>query len=314
MLLLAIKNDINMAKTILITGATGMIGGHLIRGIAARGDKYIAVTTKPESAQKKLKNAYRVVGVNDILSLRNEKIDAMINLAGANLGSKRWIESSKKEFYDSRMNVTNSLVKLITEMEIKPDVLISTSGVDYYGNTGNKDMYEDAPPADNYLGRLTYDWEQAASKAETEGVRTVIFRTGLVMAADSEAVKKLLMPVKLFVGGPLGSGKQYISWIHIDDLIALYMFAIDNSNVRGIYNAAAPNPETNALFTKHAAKLLSRPAFMPVPAFVIKAVLGEMSTVVLDGRRAVPKKISNEGFNFKFKHDTDAWKDILGRK
>lgn len=314
MLLLAIKNDINMAKTILITGATGMIGGHLIRGIAARGDKYIAVTTKPESAQKKLKNAYRVVGVNDILSLRNEKIDAMINLAGANLGSKRWTESSKKEFYDSRMNVTNSLVKLITEMEIKPDVLISTSGVDYYGNTGNKDMYEDAPPADNYLGRLTYDWEQAASKAETEGVRTVIFRTGLVMAADSEAVKKLLMPVKLFVGGPLGSGKQYISWIHIDDLIALYMFAIDNSNVRGIYNAAAPNPETNALFTKHAAKLLSRPAFMPVPAFVIKAVLGEMSTVVLDGRRAVPKKISNEGFNFKFKHDTDAWKDILGRK
>ncbi len=309
-----IKNDINMAKTILITGATGMIGGHLIRGIAARGDKYIAVTTKPESAQKKLKDTYRVVGINDILSLRNEKIDAMINLAGANLGSKRWTESAKKEFYDSRMNVTGSLVKLISKMDTKPDALISTSGVDYYGNTGNKDMYEDAPPADNYLGRLTNDWEQAALKAEALGVRTVIFRTGFVMAPDSEAVKKLLMPVKLFVGGPLGSGKQFMSWIHISDLIALYMFAIDNSNVRGIYNAAAPNPETNALFTKHAAKLLSRPAFMPVPAFVIKAVLGEMSTVVLDGRRAMPKKISNEGFNFKFKHDTDAWKDILGRK
>ena len=304
-------NDINMAKTILITGATGMIGGHLIREIAARGDKYIAVTTNPEAAQKKLKDVYRVVGINDILSLRNEKIDAMINLAGANLGLKRWTEAAKKEFYDSRMNVTNSLVKLIAEMEIKPEVLISTSGVDYYGNTGSKDMYEDAPPADSYLGRLTNDWEQAALKAETVGVRTVIFRTGFVMAADSEAVKKLLMPVKLFVGGPLGSGKQFMSWIHINDLIALYMFAIDNGNLHGIYNASAPNPQTNALFTKHAAKLLKRPAFMPVPAFVIKAVLGEMSTVVLDGRRAMPKKILDAGFKFRFEHDTDAWKDIL---
>lgn len=303
-----------MAKTILITGATGMIGGHLIRRISERGDKYIAVTTNPIAAEKKLKGAYKIVGANDVLSLKNEKIDAMINLAGANLGAKRWTDKAKREFYDSRMNVTNSLIGLIAKMETKPEVLISTSGVDFYGNTGSKDMYEGSPAAGSFLGRLTNDWEQAALKAETLGVRTVIFRTGFVMAPDSEAVKKLLMPVKLFVGGPLGSGKQYISWIHIDDLIAMYMFAIDNNNLRGIYNASAPYPQTNALFTRHAAKLLGRPAFMSVPSFVIKAVLGEMSTVVLDGRRAMPKKIMKAGFDFKFEHDKDAWKDILGRK
>lgn len=303
-----------MAKTILITGATGMIGGHLIRKIAERGDKYIAVTTNPKAAEKKLKSAYRITASSDILSLYNEKIDAMINLAGANLGAKRWTDAAKKEFYDSRMNTTNSLIELIREMETKPEVLISTSGVDYYGDTGSKEMFEDAPPANSFLGKLTHDWEQAALKAEEPGVRTVIFRTGFVMAADSEAVKKLLMPVKLFVGGPLGGGKQYMSWIHISDLIALYLFATDNVNVRGIYNASAPNPQTNELFTKHAAKLLGRPAFLPVPAFVIKAVLGEMSTVVLDGRRAMPNKILDAGFKFRFEHDTEAWKDILIKK
>ncbi len=300
-----------MAKTILITGATGMIGGHLIREINKRGDRYFAVTTNPLAAEKKLKSAFRITASSEILSLYNEKIDAMINLAGANLGAKRWTDTAKKEFYDSRMNSTNSLIELIREMETKPEVLISTSGVDYYGDTGSKEMFEDAPPANSFLGKLTHDWEQAALKAEEPGVRTVIFRTGFVMAADSEAVKKLLMPVKLFVGGPLGGGKQYMSWIHISDLIALYMFAIDNVNVRGIYNASAPNPQTNELFTKHAAKLLHRPAFLPVPAFVIKTVLGEMSTVVLDGRRAMPKKIIDAGFKFRFEHDTDAWKDIL---
>ncbi len=303
-----------MQKTILITGATGMIGGHMIRRIVEREDRYIAVTTDPVAAEKKLKDAYRIVGVNDILSLKNEKIDAMINLAGSNLGAKRWTDAAKREFYDSRMNVTGSLIELIRHMETKPEVLISTSGVDYYGNTGSKEMYEDSPPANSFLGKLTHDWEQAALKAEELGVRTVIFRTGFVMASDSEAVNKLLMPVKLFVGGPLGSGKQYISWIHIDDLIAMYMFAIDNGNIRGIYNASAPNPQTNALFTKHAAKLLGRPAFMSVPSFVIKAVLGEMSTVVLDGRRAMPKKIIDAGFKFKFEHDAEAWKDILVKK
>ena len=172
-------------------------------------------------------------------------------------------------------------------------------------------MFEDAPPAKSFLGKLTNDWEEAALKAKQYGVRVVVLRTGFVMAADSDAVKKLILPFKLFVGGPLGGGKQYISWIHIVDLVGLYMYAIDNPKISGIYNAAAQIPETNGNFGRHAAKILGRPAIMPAPAFMIKLIVGEMAAVVLDGRRALPKKIIDAGFKFKFEHAISAWKDIL---
>ncbi|MEO8513971.1 MAG: TIGR01777 family oxidoreductase [Ignavibacteria bacterium] len=300
-----------MAKTILITGATGMIGGHIISELLWRGDRYIALTTNTASAEKKLTQPYRIIASKDVLSLKDENIDAIINLAGANLGEKRWNDKTKKVFYDSRIQVTGGLVELISKMEKKPEVLVSSSGVDYYGDTGNRDMFEDAPPAKSFLGKLTHDWEAAALKAEQHGTRVVVLRTGFVMAGDSEAVKKLIMPFKFFVGGPLGSGKQYISWIHISDLTGIYMFAIDNKNVSGIYNAAAPNPETNYDFGRQAAKILHRPAIAPAPAFMIKLIVGEMAAVVLEGRRALPKKMMDAGYRFKFEHAIDAWKDIL---
>jgi uncharacterized protein (TIGR01777 family) len=300
-----------MAKTILITGATGMIGGHIVSEILQRGDRYIALTTNPSAAGKKLTNPYRITASKDVLTLINEKIDAVINLAGANLGEKRWNDKTKKEFYDSRISVTGRLVELISKMEQKPEVLVSASGVDYYGDTGARDMYEDALPAKSFLGKLTHDWEAAALKAVQFGTRVVVLRTGFVMAADSDAVKKLLLPFKFFVGGPLGSGKQYISWIHIDDLVGIYMYAIDNPKISGIYNAAAPIPETNGNFGRHAAKILDKPAIMPAPAFMIKLAVGEMAAVVLEGRRALPKKIIDAGYKFKYEHAIDAWKDIL---
>ncbi len=300
-----------MAKTILITGATGMIGGHIINALLKRGDRYIAVTTNTKSAAVKLKDAYKITALGDILSLKDEKIDAFINLAGANLGGKRWNDKTKKEFYDSRINTTGKLIELIALMKTKPEVLVSSSGVDYYGDTGSSEMHEDSPPANSFLGKLTHDWEQAALKAGQYGVRVVCLRTGFVMAADSDAVKKLIMPFKFFVGGPLGSGRQYVSWIHIDDLVGIYLFAIDNKDTEGLYNAAAPNPETNVLFGRNAAKVLKRPSFVFVPAFMLKLIVGEMAAVVLDGRRAIPDKIIRAGYNFKFEHAIDAWKDIL---
>ena len=300
-----------MAKTILITGATGMIGGHIVKEILLRGDRYIALTTNPISAEKKLIEPYKITAASDILSLKDEKIDAVINLAGANLGSKRWNDKTKKEFYDSRINTTNKLTELISQMSVKPEVLVSASGVDYYGDTGSKDMFEDAPPAKGYLGRLTHDWEQAALKAEQFGTRVVVLRTGFVMAGDSDAVKKLLLPFKFFVGGPLGSGRQYVSWIHIDDLVGIYLYAIDNPKVTGIYNAAAPCPETNAEFGRHAAKILRRPAIMITPSFMIRLAVGGMAAVVLEGRRALPNKIIDAGYKFRFERDIEAWKDIL---
>ena len=300
-----------MPKTILITGATGFIGGHIISEILRRGDRYIALTTNPKSAAGKLKDPYKIISLKDILSLKNEKIDVIINLAGANLGSKRWNDKTKKEFYDSRIDTTNLVVELIKQMEQKPEVLISTSGVDYYGDTGSKAVHEDSPAAPGFLGKLTHDWEEAALKVRDLGIRVVVLRTGFVMAGDSEAVKKLIMPFKFFVGGPLGSGNQYISWIHIDDLVGIYMFAIENKNVSGIYNAAAPNPETNREFGKQAARILHRPSFNTAPAFMIKLIVGEMAAVVLEGRRALPDKLINAGYRFKYIHSNDAWKDVL---
>lgn len=303
-----------MPKTFLITGATGFIGGHLVKKILERGDSYIALTSNPDAAAKKLTGCKKITDLNDYLQLGDEKIDAVINLAGSNLGAKRWSEAAKKEFYDSRIITTGKLVSLFSEMKIKPEVFISASGVDYYGETGSREMTEEAPPAQGYLGKMTNDWEKEALKAEQYGIRTVVLRTGLVMAQDSEAIKKLLMPVKMFIGGPLGSGRQYVSWIHIDDLVGIYFFASENKNVKGIYNAAAPHPVTNAEFTKNAARLLGRPAYMMTPAFMIKAVFGEMSAVVLDGRKTSANKIIDAGYKFKYGQNTDAWKDVLSRK
>ncbi|KXK56314.1 MAG: nucleoside-diphosphate sugar epimerase [Chlorobi bacterium OLB5] len=303
-----------MPKTFLITGATGFIGGYLVKKILERGDSYIALTTNPVSAAKKLKGYNKITDIDDYLQLKDEKIDTVINLAGSNLGAKRWTDSAKKEFYDSRIKTTGKLISLFEEMKVKPEVFISASGVDYYGNTGSREMTEEAPPAQGYLGKMTNDWEKEALKAEQYGIRTVVLRTGLVMAQDSEAIKKLLMPVKMFIGGPLGSGRQYVSWIHIDDLVGIYFFASENKNVKGIYNAAAPHPVTNAEFTKNAARLLGRPAYMMTPAFMIKAVFGEMSAVVLDGRKASANKIIDAGYKFKYGQNTDAWKDVLSRK
>ncbi|MBZ0202014.1 MAG: TIGR01777 family oxidoreductase [Ignavibacteria bacterium] len=300
-----------MPKTTLITGATGMIGKHIAEAITARGDEFTAMTTNAVSAAKLLPRAKKIVELSEYLSLRDDKIDAVINLAGANLGSKRWNDKTKKEFYDSRIETTAKLVDLISQMPVKPDVLVSSSGVDYYGDCGSRDVYEDSPRADSYLGKLTGDWEQEALKAENYGVRVAVLRTGFVMAKDSEAVDKLLMPYKLFVGGPLGGGKQYVSWIHIDDLVRIYLFAIDNPGIRGIYNAASPNPEMMKEFGKAAAKVLHRPAIFPVPGFVVKIIAGEMAAVVLEGRRALPNKLIDAGYKFKFIRAEDAWKDVL---
>lgn len=303
-----------MKKTILITGASGLIGGYLTRAVINRGDEYIAVSAHPGAALKKLPGAKKILGFDEAEFLIEEKIDAVINLAGANLGSKRWNDRTKKEFYDSRINTTRRLVDIISKMKTMPGVLVSASGVDYYGDTGNIDMYEDAIPAEDFLGTLTKDWELEASKAENYGIRVVRVRTGFVLASDSKAVRKLIMPYRFFTGGPLGSGKQYVSWIHINDLVGIYLFAVDNTNVNGAVNASSPNPVTMKKFSSCIGRALHRPSFFPVPEFALKLIAGEMAQVVLSGRKALPEKIMKLGYSFEFVDLFSAWKDVLSRK
>jgi len=302
-----------MPKTILITGATGLIGNNIVDAILRRGDEYIALTHNIGSAKKKLKGAKRIVSLKDYLSIKDEKIDAVINLAGMSIGEKRWNEKVKKEIYDSRIETTRKITELISQMPAKPEVLVSASGVDYYGDRGAEDVYEDAPNADTFMGNLCRDWESEASKAEQYGVRVVRTRTGFVLAKNSEAVKRLTLPYRLFIGGPIGSGKQYMPWIHIDDLVGIYLYAIDNQNVKGAINATAPNPETMKEFGKNLAKVLHRPSFFPVPQFAVKIAVGEMAQVVLTGRRALPKKIMDLGYKFNFTHSIDAWSDVFNK-
>jgi uncharacterized protein (TIGR01777 family) len=300
-----------MTKTVLIAGATGLIGGYLINALHKRGDEYIAISHNIDKAKRKLHNAKKAVALPEASQLKNEKIDAVINLAGAGAGEKRWNAKVKEAIYNSRIYTTRSIVQLIAEMEVKPEVLVSASGVDYYGDRGNENVYEDSPNADTFMGNLCRDWEDEATKARQYGVRTAVLRTGFVLAREAKAVKKLTLPYKFFVGGTIGSGRQYVSWIHVDDLIGMYLFALDNINVSGAVNAASPNPATMKEFGKNLAKVLHRPSFMPALPFIVKIAAGEMAQVVLSGRRALPKKIMELGYEFKFQCSIDAWGDIL---
>ena len=300
-----------MPKTFLIIGASGLVGSHIADALIKRGDEYIALTHSITTAKKNLSSAKKIVPLNDYLSLKDEKIDAVINLAGKSIGDKRWNEKVKKEISDSRIDSTLKIVELISQMKSKPNVLVSASGVDYYGDRGAEDVFEDTPNANTFMGKLCRDWEREAMKAEQYGVRVAVIRTGFVLAKNAEAVKRLSLPYKLFIGGPIGNGKQYMSWIHIDDLVGIYLYSADNLNVNGPVNAAAPNPQTMKEFGKNLGKAIGKPSWLPVPAFAVKIGVGEMAQIILTGRRALPEKIMALGYKFKFVHSIDAWKDVF---
>lgn len=296
-------------KRVLVTGATGLIGRRLILALKQRGDKAIVLSTNKQSAKKILPDVQKIVSWDDFLSLASEPIDAIVNLAGVNLALKRWSESFKKEIYDSRIESTRKIVELISLMNHKPGVLLNSSGVDYYPDLGDKEIYEDTPCGNSFISKTVSDWEAEAMKASS---RVVCLRTGLVIAREAKSIKKLSLPFKLFIGGHIGNGKQYMSWIHIEDLLAIILFAMDNSNVTGALNCTAPYPESNKDFCKHLASVLHRPSFFPVPGFVVKIIAGDMSELVLKGRKAIPKKIIRFGYRFKYEKVIDALREALG--
>ena len=296
---------------ILITGATGLIGSHLVKAFIGNGDEMFIVTRNANIARKIFPSVKNFIEWENSALLKEVKLDVIINLAGMNLDEKRWNDKVKKQIYDSRVNSTKKLVELIGAMTNKPEVLISTSGVDYYGDTGEKDIFEDSPPADLFISKLVCGWENEALKAEKYGVRVVLPRTGFVIAKESNAFKKMVLPFKLFAGGYAGNGKQFLSWIHIDDLIRIYKYVIDNKQIRGAVNASSPRPERMKDFAKHIGKVLHRPWFFPAPWFLMKILFGEVSDVIIAGRRALPKRLLESGFLFNYENAADAIKDSL---
>lgn len=224
--------------------------------------------------------------------------DVIINLVGKNVVEQRWSEKAKQEIFDSRIIPTKLIVDAIGKARSKPSLLISASAVGYYGDRDTETITEESTSGNDYLAYVVREWEGAAYRAEQFGVRVATPRTGLVLAKNGGMIGKMLLPFRLFVGGPIGNGKQFLPWIHIDDVVRGMLFPIKNNNFRGEYNLVAPSPVTMTEFARTFGSVLHRPSWIPVPSFVLKAMFGEGGKVILSGQRALPKKLLSAGFIF----------------
>jgi uncharacterized protein (TIGR01777 family) len=289
---------------VLITGATGFVGKVLVCQLLERGVEVVVLTSNFPKAALTLGRNCRYFQWNDTKTLPPleafDGVDAVINLMGENIAAKPWSEEQKKKIYDSRIDGTAKLVEAIEKLEKRPNVFVSTSAVGIYGNRGDEQLSEQSTLANDFLAEVCKDWEKEALRSEKLGCRVVIIRTGVVLGKGGGALAKMLPIFKTGLGGPLGSGSQFMSWIHVEDLAALYIECLMNQEARGAFNGTAPYPATNKDFSKTLGKVLKRPAFMPAPAFAIKAVLGEMSSILLGGQRVLPVKSKDLKFRFTY--------------
>lgn len=304
-------------KKIIITGATGSIGRRLVQKLTAKGDEVTVFTRNPENSQKKIPIAAKHVKweyerLNEWMNELNG-IDAVVHLAGANLGAKRWNEEYKKLAYESRVVSMRNIVKAISQVESKPKVLISASAVGIYGNRYDELLNEKSFLGNDFLANLCRDWENEAQPVEQFGVRRVSIRTGLVLTKDEGVLKQLYLPFKLFIGGPLAGGKQWFPWIHIDDIVGIYLHAINNESVKGAVNAASPGIVRMKEFAKIFGKILNRPSVFPIPKFVMKIVAGEVADYAIMSQRVSVDKIISAGYKFKFENLEDTLRDLVGK-
>ncbi|MFD2611510.1 TIGR01777 family oxidoreductase [Paenibacillus gansuensis] len=294
---------------IVLTGGTGFIGRHVSEFFVNRGDEVIIITRKaPDNAKKGI----TYVEWDKISKQKPlmERTDAVINLAGATI-NQRWSKQGKERILQSRLKSTSQLAALLSELEQVPKVVINASAIATYG-TSVSDTYIESSPTrvTDFLADVVQQWEQAADQIPCE--RLVKLRLGLVLGKDGGALGKIVLPYRLAAGGRIGSGKQWYSWIHIDDLVALLDYCITHDNLRGPVNATAPSPVTNDEFGRTVAQILRKPHWLPVPSFALKLMLGEMSMLVLEGQRVLPAKAQQSGFHFKYPKLKAALTNLLG--
>ena len=288
---------------VAVTGATGTLGRALVAALLARGDEVAALSRDAAQARESLPpgaEAFSWPSPKDEAPPTEalKGVRGVVNLLGEPI-AQRWSDSARREICDSRVLSTRNLVSGLAELSEPPGVLVSQSGGGYYGPRGDEPVDESGPPGDDFLARLSVDWEGEARKAEELGVRVALTRTGVVLSPSGGALEKMLPFFKLGVGGPVAGGRQYVPWIHLDDMVGALIFCIDNPGARGPVNASAPEPVTNAELSKMLGRVLHRPAFAPVPAFAVKLLYGEMASVVTTGVRMVPRKLQDLGYEFK---------------
>jgi len=280
--------------TTAITGANGFIGRRLASRLRADGQTIRAISLRGELERDSFAGC-----------------DAVVHLAGEPV-AQRWTDAARRRITESRVNGTRAVVAEIARMEQRPAVLVSASAVGYYGSCGDEILTEDSPPANDFLGGVAVAWEREAQEAAELGVRVVTPRIGVVLGSDGGALARMLLPFKLGIGGRLGRGLQWMSWIHADDLIALIVFALLSPQLSGAVNAVAPHPVTNAEFTRVLARALHRPAIFPVPGFALRLLFGQMAEILLGGQRVFPGAAERAGFQFRYSELAPALEEALG--
>lgn len=290
---------------IFITGGTGLIGTTLIPELIKEGYQITVLTRHETKARKKLGSEVRLCTSLDQLDSL-DGFDAVINLAGEPIIGKRWTKKQKGKIEKSRWNTTRQLTGLIKKSNNPPHVFLSGSAVGYYGTQGDTILNEDSTPKEDFLHRVCLQWETLALEAKQK-TRVCVFRTGIVLSRKGGMLPLLLIPFQLGLGAVLGSGKQYISWIHIDDMVQGIIFLLNTKMAQGVFNFTAPYPVTYKEFSKILAQTLSRPCFFRIPSFLIRWVLGEQSTMILDGQRVIPNKLQNKQFLFIFERVEEAF-------
>jgi len=297
---------------ILITGGTGLIGRKLCKVLLADGQELTVLSRAPDSVPAKCGANVRAMA--DLEEWHTDAtFDAVINLAGEPIVDARWTTQRKQVLWDSRVILTDRLVQRIAAARHKPGILLSGSAVGYYGDRGDIVLDESAAPGADFAAHLCKSWEKTARGAENSGVRVCLLRTGLVLARNGGLLARMLLPFKLGMGARLGDGKQWMSWIHIDDYLAMMLGLLRNAHSSGPYNMTAPQPVTNMEFTTALAKALHRPAPFILPATLLKTGLGERACLLLEGQRVLPKKMLEAGIRFSFPTLANALNDLLGK-
>lgn len=305
-----------MPGKIIISGGTGLIGSHLSKKFTDKGCEVFILTRSPEEyspPSEKIKYIkWDLNESNENYKALFENATAVINLAGASVGSKRWTEDFKKVLYDSRIKTTRKLVDIMNLCTNPPECLLSASGTGAYYDGGDNIITEESPTGNDFLANLCRDWENEARKAEAKGVRVIISRNGVVLDKNEGALPELIRPFKFFVGGYLGKGDQWFPWVHIEDMVNLSVWAIE-SGMSGVINITSPFPETNKNFSKKLAKAIHRPCILGIPAFALKIVLGEFAETLLTSQRVIPGRATKNGFKFEFDTLDKALNNLLSK-
>ena len=306
---------------VIITGGTGLIGSALAESLAKDGHEVIVLSRNPDrhtlppgvraekwDGKTAVSWGHLADGADAIVNLAGE------NLAGSGLLPSRWTAERKQKILQSRLDAGQAVVEAVRAAKQKPRLVIQSSGVDYYGALADQVVTEASPPGkDGFLANVTIDWEASTAPVIAEGVRQVVIRSGVVFAREGSSFQTLALPFKFFVGGPLGNGRQWLSWIHLEDEVRAIRFLLEQETAAGAYNLCAPEPITNKGLAKVLGRVMGRPSIIPVPAFAMRLLLGEVADVVLDGRRAIPQRLQELGFTFHYPDAETAVRDLLGK-